>query len=141
MIFINKNIEIADEEITEDFVRSSGPGGQNVNKVATAVQLRFNVRHSPSLPDDVKERLIKLAGKRMTEDGDLVLKAQRYRSQLKNREDALNRLIALIQKATEAPKPRKRKKMSRAAKARRLEEKRKQSEKKQRRKFDPRKEN
>ncbi len=141
MIYISEHIEIDEDEITEDFVRSSGPGGQNVNKVATAVQLRFNVLNSPSLPDDVKKRLVKLAGKRMTEDGDLVLKAQRYRSQLKNREDALNRLIALIQKATEAPKPRKRKIMSRAAKARRLEEKRKQSEKKQRRKFDPRKDN
>lgn len=141
MIYITEHIEIDENEITEDFIRASGPGGQNVNKVATAVQLRFNVRNSPSLPEDVKERLVKLAGKRMTEDGDLVLKAQRYRSQLKNREDALNRLIALIQKATEAPKVRRPKKMSRAAKARRLGEKRKRSEKKQMRKFDPRKEN
>jgi len=138
MIYITDDIEIKEDEIKEDFIRASGPGGQNVNKVATAVQLRFDVRNSPSLPDDVRERLIKLAGKRMTELGELIIKAKRYRSQLKNREDALNRLISLIRKATDIPKPRRTKKPSQAAKARRLETKRKRSEIKQMRKFDPR---
>ena len=91
------------EEISFDFIRSSGPGGQNVNKVATAVQLRFDVRNSPSLPEDVRRRLIKLAGKHMTEDGVLVIEARRYRTQERNRQDAIDRLHRLVEKALVPP--------------------------------------
>lgn len=91
------------EEISFVFIRSSGPGGQNVNKVATAVQLRFDARNSPSLPEDVKRRLIRLAGKRMTEDGVLVIEARRYRSQERNRQDAIARLYRLVEKALVPP--------------------------------------
>ncbi|MFZ5516904.1 MAG: alternative ribosome rescue aminoacyl-tRNA hydrolase ArfB [Candidatus Zhuqueibacterota bacterium] len=137
MIEITDTLKISDDEISEEFVRSSGPGGQNVNKVATAVLLRFNVRHSPSLPDEVRERLIRLAGKRLNENGEIVIKAQRFRSQLKNREDALQRLIGLIRKATHVPAVRRSKKPSAAVRARRMADKRKRSEIKHLRKFDP----
>jgi ribosome-associated protein len=100
-------LSIDEQEIQYDFIRSSGPGGQNVNKVATAVQLRFDVRSSPSLPEDVKGRLVKLAGSRVTDDGVLIIEARRYRNQERNRLDALNRLRALIEKAAQPPKPRK----------------------------------
>jgi ribosome-associated protein len=99
MIRITPAIAIDEDEITESFVRASGPGGQNVNKVSTAVELRFDVRHSPSLPDAVRAKLEKLAGRRLTLDGVLVLFAQQYRSQERNRQAALDRLIALIQAA------------------------------------------
>lgn len=138
MIQINENIKINESEIREEFIRSSGPGGQNVNKVATAVQLRFDVRHSPSLPEEVKERLIKLAGNRITEDGELIITAKRFRTQGKNREDALQRLIDLIHKAAQKPKVRRRRKISLISKYRRLEEKRKISEKKRQRRFSQR---
>ena len=101
MIKITDNIYIAEDEIKESFIRSSGPGGQNVNKVSTAVQLRFNVANSKSLPDEVKQRLIENAGKRITKDGSIVITANNYRIQSKNREAALSRLLVLIQKATE----------------------------------------
>lgn len=120
MIQINETIAIRENEIQEAFVRASGPGGQNVNKVATAVQLRFDVRHSPSLPEAVRERLEKLAGSRLTEDGVLILLARRFRTQEQNRQDALNRLVALIQKATMIPKQRRATRPSAAAKGRRL---------------------
>lgn len=136
MIQITETLSINENEIQEDFVRSSGPGGQNVNKVATAVQLRFDVQNSPSLPDDVRQRLKRLAGKRITEQGELIISARRFRTQARNREDGLNRLIELIRKATEAPKPRRKRKVSLAVKKRRLDEKRKQSQKKKQRKFD-----
>lgn len=134
MIRITPNIAIEEKEIREEFTRSSGPGGQNVNKVATAVQLRFDAGNSPSLPEPVKERLIKLAGKRMTSENILIIEARRYRSQEKNRKDARERLIKLIRKAAQQPKPRRKTSRPAAAKKRRLEEKRKRSEIKQTRK-------
>ncbi len=137
MIHITEDISIDEGEIQEDFIRSSGPGGQNVNKVATAVQLRFDVRNSPSLPDEVRERLAKLAGKRLTENGEIIITAKRFRTQGKNREDALNRLLELIHKATQTPKARRKRKPSLISKQRRLDEKRKRSKKKQQRRFDP----
>src|ERR1700730_1381729 len=105
-IRVTDHISLDEREIEESFVRSSGPGGQNVNKLSTAVQLRFDVRHSPSLPNDVAIRLTRLAGKRMTKDGVLFLNAQRHRTQERNRQDALDRLIEMIRQAAVAPKPR-----------------------------------
>jgi len=110
-------------EIVESFVRSSGPGGQNVNKVASAVELRFDARRSPGLPDDVAVRLMKLAGSRATQDGVIVIFAQRFSSQPRNREDARARLAALLTKAQEREKPRRATKPTRASKTRRLDEK------------------
>ncbi len=131
MIQITPDIAIDENELDESFVRSSGPGGQNVNKVATAVQLRFNVASSPNLPEDVRERLIRLAGNRMTGDGVLLIDARRFRSQERNREDAVERLKGMIQQAAEKPKPRKKFKPGRKAKMQRLEEKRKRGKVKQ----------
>lgn len=137
MIRITPTISIDERELQLEFVRASGPGGQKVNKVATAVQLRFDVIDSPSLPDDVRDRLIRLAGKRMTEDGVLVIEARRYRTQDRNRKDAINRLISLIQKATVPPKPRRKTKPTPASKERRLDNKRRRSEIKRRRRHIP----
>lgn len=123
MIKINDQISLRDEEITETFVRASGPGGQNVNKLSTAVELRFDVRASPSLPDDVSIRLQRLAGRRLTKDGVLIIEAQTHRTQERNRADALARLVALIREAAVVPKPRKKTKPSRAARAERVEHK------------------
>jgi ribosome-associated protein len=106
MLHITRFIEINENEITFSFIRSSGPGGQNVNKVATAAQLRFDVKNSSSLPEAVKKRLIRLGGSRMTEDGVLTITAQRFRTQERNRVDGLERLTALIRKAATPPKPR-----------------------------------
>lgn len=123
MLRITPALSIPEAEIELEFVRASGPGGQNVNKVATAVKLRFDVRHSPSLPDEVRARLMRLAGKRLSSEGVLIIDARRYRSQERNREDALARLVALIGQAAVKPKPRLRTKPSRAAKERRLADK------------------
>jgi ribosome-associated protein len=128
MIQITKFISIDEKEIKEEFIRSSGPGGQNVNKVATAVQLRFNAAGASSLPDEVKERLIRLAGRRITVDGVLIITARRFRTQEKNREDALFRLISLIREACKNPKNRKKTKPTGASIKLRLEKKRKKSE-------------
>ena len=137
MIKIAPGIEINEGEIQFEFIRASGPGGQKVNKVATAVQLRFNAASSPSLPDEVRHRLIRLAGKRMTEDGVLVIHARRFRSQDRNRRDAIDRLIALIRKASVQPKSRIKTKPSKASKERRLEAKRRRSKTKSIRRYDP----
>jgi ribosome-associated protein len=137
MIKITHTIEINEGEIQFEFIRASGPGGQKVNKVATAVQLRFDAANSPSLPYEVRRRLIRLAGKRMTEDGVLVIHARRFRSQDRNRRDAIDRLIALIRKASIQPKSRLKTKPSKASKERRLEAKRRRSRTKHKRQYDP----
>ena len=123
MIRIDDRISIDEWELEERFIRASGPGGQNVNKLATAVQLRFDMRHAPSLPAEVRTRLERLSGRRLTRDGVLVINAQRHRTQERNRQDALDRLIALIQRAAVAPVPRRRTKPPAGARERRLQSK------------------
>jgi ribosome-associated protein len=137
MIRVNAEIELDEREIQEDFVRASGPGGQNVNKVSTAVQLRFDVARSPSLPDPVRARLIALAGRRVTQDGVLIIEAERYRSQRRNRDDALERLLALIREACEVDKPRRPTRPTLASNKRRLEGKQRRGETKKLRTSKP----
>ena len=127
MIRITDQISIDESELTETFVRASGPGGQNVNKLATAVQLRFDVRHSPSLPADVRARVAVLAGRRLTQDGVLVIIAQRHRTQERNREDARERLIELIRQAAVPPKRRRPTRPTAASRERRIESKKRRS--------------
>lgn len=122
-ISITPEISIDADEIREEFVRAAGPGGQNVNKVATAVQVRFDVRHSPNLPEDVRARLVRLAGRRINVDGVLIIEAKQFRTQDQNRADAQTRLFDLIRQATIVPKARRKTRPSRAAKERRLESK------------------
>jgi ribosome-associated protein len=123
MIRVTSHISIDEREVEESFVRASGPGGQNVNKLATAVQLRFDVRLSPSLPADVRDRLERLAGARLTRDGVLVITAQSHRTQGRNRQDALDRLIDLIRRAAIAPRLRRPTKPTKASRERRVEAK------------------
>jgi ribosome-associated protein len=123
VIRITDHISIDDSELDESFIRSSGPGGQNVNKLATAVQLRFDVRHSPSLTGEVRARLERLAGKRLTRDGVLVITAQSHRTQERNRADALDRLVELIRQAAVRPVPRRPTKPPKASRRRRLDSK------------------
>ncbi len=128
MIQITPTLCIDESDLQLDFVRSSGPGGQNVNKVSSAVHLRFNVRQSAALSDEVRARLKRIAGKKMTDEGILIIKANRFRSQDKNRKDAIERLIELIRQATLKPKRRRKTRPSPAARERRLSAKKKRSE-------------
>lgn len=130
MIHITRTITIDESEIQEYFVRASGPGGQNVNKVATTVQLRFDVANSRSLPEEVRTRLISLAGNRITEDGILIIDARRFRTQSRNREDAIARLVELIRNAAQRPKIRRKTRPTLTSKIRRLESKRRTAESK-----------
>jgi ribosome-associated protein len=135
MVRVNSTIAINEKEIKLNFIRSSGSGGQNVNKVATAVQLRFDVTNSPSLSDEVRTRLIRLAGDKMTKKGILIIQARRFRKQERNRQDAMDRLIKLIRKASEPPKARIKPKPTRASKERILAAKRHRSKLKKMRKW------
>ena len=134
MIRITDAIAIDESELEESFVRASGPGGQNVNKLSTAVQLRFDMRRSPNLPNDVRERAERLAGRRLTKDGVIVLIAQRHRTQERNRADALERLVALLQEAAVRPTPRRATRPTRASRERRIDTKKRRADVKRLRK-------
>ncbi len=123
MIQVTRTIALADDEIRLNFVRASGPGGQNVNKVSTAVELRFNAAGSPAFSDETRERLMKLAGRRLTREGEIVLFADRFRTQERNRQDAIDRLVELIRRAAHRPAIRKATKPTLASKKRRLDAK------------------
>ncbi|HVH81197.1 MAG TPA: alternative ribosome rescue aminoacyl-tRNA hydrolase ArfB [Stellaceae bacterium] len=137
MIVINDDLTLDEREITETIIRASGPGGQNVNKVASAAQLRFDVRGSTSLPEPVKARLMRLAGHRLTQDGVVVITAQRFRSQERNRDDARERLAALVRRAAEPPKPRRPTRPSAAQRQERLAAKARRSAVKRQRRMAP----
>jgi len=133
MIHVTPTISIDESELTFEFVRSSGPGGQNVNKVSTTVQLRFDAAHSPAIPPAVFERLRAVAGRRMTKDGVVVIRAGRYRTQEGNRQDALARLVDLVARASKPPRQRRKTRPTRASRERRLDEKRRRGDAKRRR--------
>jgi len=133
MLEITPTFSIDESELQFDFVRSSGPGGQNVNKVATAVQLRFDVSTS-SLPEDAKRRLLQLAGQRVTKEGKLLIEAKRFRTQEQNRADAIHRFVELLRKALIPPRPRKKTKPTAAAKEKRIKTKKRKAEIKRMRK-------
>lgn len=137
MIQITRDIAIDEREVQETFIRASGPGGQNVNKVATAVQLRFDAAGSPSLSPEVRRRLAVAAGKRMTDAGLLIIQARRYRTQEQNRQDALERLIRLIREAAVPPKPRRRTAPTPGSRERRLDSKRRRAQTKKTRQDTP----
>jgi len=138
MIRVSSKIMLDDNELHFEFVRASGPGGQKVNKVATAAQLRFDVIRSPSLPPGIRERLLRIAGKKVTESGMLIIQAQRFRTQERNRQDAIDRLVALIRKAAEIPKPRHKTMAPLASRRRRIEAKQRRSQtKRMRRPIQP----
>ena len=128
MIRVTPSISLAEHELEEQFIRAPGPGGQNVNKLASAVELRFDVRRSPSLPEDVRARLERLAGSRLTRDGVLVIDAHRHRTQARNRQDARARLLELIRRAAVAPRPRRATKPTAGSRERRLESKKRRSD-------------
>ena len=127
-IFVTDRISLAEDEMSEQFVRAPGPGGQNVNKLATAVQLRFDARGSTSLPDDVRTRLLELAGARATKHGEIIINAHRFRTRERNREDALERLVSLVRQATVVAKARKATRPSLASTRRQAEEKRRRAQ-------------
>ena len=135
MIRITPDISVREAELKLDFIRASGPGGQNVNKVATAVQLRFDVFRSPSLPEDVRRRLVRIAGKRVSKEGVLLIDARRFRTQERNRQDAVERLVQWIRRAAEKPKKRIKTRPTLSSRDRRLEGKRQRSETKRLRKL------
>ncbi len=128
MIEISPTLKIDERELTFDYIRAAGPGGQNVNKVATAAQLRFDIWRNDSLPIDVKTRLVKLAGKRVTSEGILIIEARRFRTQEQNRADAIERFVALVRKSLEAPKLRKKTRPTARSRQKRLQSKKKRSE-------------